>query len=128
MKSLARVLVVSALLSSAPTSARADGSSDLEALLSETDVTAASKSSETASTAPATSSIITAEDIKTYGIHSLDEAIDFLALGAFASGSWRDPDVGARGVVIPNDQGGHFLLLVNGHAVNEPLFGTARFG
>jgi outer membrane receptor protein involved in Fe transport len=36
-------------------------------------------------------------------------------------------DIGARGVMLPNDSGDHVLLLINGHAVNEPLFGTARF-
>ncbi len=119
------VLTIAAiLLAAAP--ARADDS-DLEALLNETVVTTASKSAETSSTAPATSSIITAEDIRNYGMHSLDEAINFLALGAFTSNTGRAVDVGARGVTIPNDQGGHFLMLVNGHAVNEPLFGTARF-
>ncbi|MGH7293444.1 MAG: TonB-dependent receptor plug domain-containing protein, partial [Polyangiaceae bacterium] len=36
-------------------------------------------------------------------------------------------EVGARGVLLTADSGDHFLLLVDGHAVNEPLFGTARF-
>jgi outer membrane receptor protein involved in Fe transport len=36
-------------------------------------------------------------------------------------------DIGARGVFLKGDQGNHFLLLVDGHAVNEQLSGSARF-
>ncbi|MET0591522.1 MAG: TonB-dependent receptor, partial [Polyangiaceae bacterium] len=32
------------------------------------------------------------------------------------------------GVIMSGDHGNHFLLLINGHAVNEPLYGTAHFG
>ena len=107
--------------------ARADDTSDIQALLNETVITTASKSAERGSTAPATSTILTAEDIKQYGIHSIDEAIDFLSLGAFTSNTLRAVDVGARGVLLSRDQGDHFLLLVDGHAVNEAFFGAARF-
>jgi outer membrane receptor for ferrienterochelin and colicins len=105
--------------------AHAEGA-DLQSLLSENVITTASKSAETSSTAPATSTILTAEDIRTYGIHSIDEAIDFLSLGVVTSNTLRAADVGARGVLLPRDQGNHFLMLVDGHAVNEPLYGTAR--
>lgn len=108
--------------------ARAEDGSDLEALLNETVITTASRSAERGSSAPATSTILTAEDIRTYGIRSLDEAIDFLSLGAMTSNPLRAVDVGSRGVLIPNDHGNHFLLLINGHAVNEALYGAARFG
>jgi outer membrane receptor for ferrienterochelin and colicins len=107
--------------------ARADDTSELEGLLDETVVTTASKSAETGSSAPATSTTLTAEDMRRYGIHSLDEAIDFLSLGVVTSNPLRSVHVGARGVLLPRDQGDHFLLLVNGHSVNEPLFGAARF-
>jgi outer membrane receptor protein involved in Fe transport len=114
-------------LSLAGSAARADDTSDLRGLLSEPVVTTASKSAETASVAPGTSTTLTAEDMRRYGMHSLDEAIDFLSLGVVTSNPLHDVDIGARGVMIPNDSGDHFLLLVNGHAVNEPLFGGARF-
>ena len=107
--------------------AHADDTSDLQGLLNETVVTTASKSAETSTTAPATSTTITAEDMRRYGIHSLDEAIDFLSLGVVTSNPLHQVDIGSRGVTIPSDQGDHFLLLVNGHAVNEALFGSARF-
>jgi len=109
------------------TAARASGDADLDGLLGETIITTASKGAERGSSAPATSTILTAEDIRTFGIHSIDEAINFLSLGAVTSNPLRSVDIGARGVLLPNDQGNHFLLLINGHAVNEALYGAARF-
>ena len=108
-------------------SARADDTSELETLLSETVVVGASRSAEVSSTAPAVTTMLTAEDIRRYGIRSLDEAIDFLSLGAATSNTLRSVDIGSRGVLIPRDQGSHILLLINGHAVNEALYGAARF-
>jgi outer membrane receptor for ferrienterochelin and colicins len=112
--------------------ARADtdgtSSSNLEMLLEENVVTTVSKSAETSTVAPATSTSITAEELRTHGIRSLDEAIDFLSLGVVTANPLRDPDIGARGVLITGDRGNHLLLLLNGHAVNEPLYGSAQFG
>jgi outer membrane receptor for ferrienterochelin and colicins len=106
--------------------ASADGTSDIEGLLDENIVTTASKSAETATTAPATSSILTAEDIRQYGIHSLAEAINYLGLGAITFDPLFAADIGARGIFLKGDQGNHFLLLVDGHAINEQLGGSAR--
>src|SRR5580700_3720623 len=107
--------------------ARGDDTGDLQGLLSETYVSGASKTTESNSTAPAISTTLTSDDIRRYGIHSLDEAIDFLSLGAFTSSNFENTDIGANGVIIPRDQGDHILLLINGHAMNEALYGAARF-
>ena len=107
--------------------ARADDG-DLVGLLNEKVITTASQSAETASSAPAVSTTITAEDLRAFGIHSLDEAIDFLSLGAVTSDNLRDGDIGARGVLVSGDHGNHFLILVDGHAMNEALRGSAQFG
>ena len=107
--------------------ARADDEEDIRELLAEPVVTTASKSAEPGANAPATSTTLTADDMRTFGIHSIDEAIQFLSLGVMTSNPLKAVDVGARGILLPNDQGDHFLMLVDGHAVNEPLYGTARF-
>lgn len=107
--------------------AQSSDTSDLESLLDQSVVTTASKSAETSTTAPATSSTLTAEDIRRYGLHSVAEAIDFLSLGAVTANPLGPAEVGARGVLLSSDSGDHFLLLVDGHAVNEPMKGTARF-
>jgi outer membrane receptor protein involved in Fe transport len=101
--------------------------SELQSLLEQNVVTTASKSAETSTTAPATSSTLTAEDMRRYGIHTVAEAIDFLSLGAVTSDPLSTVEAGARGVLLSRDSGDHFLLLVDGHAVNEAFFGAARF-
>jgi outer membrane receptor for ferrienterochelin and colicins len=125
MKRCPAALTMILLVGAGP--ALADDAGDLRGLLEQTVVTTASKSAETGTDAPATSSTITAEQLRRHGIHSLDEAIDFLSLGAVTSNPLREVDIGARGIVMAGDQGAHFLLLVDGHAVNEPLYGSARF-
>jgi outer membrane receptor for ferrienterochelin and colicin len=107
--------------------ARADDSSDLNALLTESIVSTPSKSSETATTAPATSSVITASDLQRWGIHSLDEAINYLALGMVTTNPLQALEIGARGVLLTADFGAHVLVLIDGHPINEPWNGTAYF-
>jgi outer membrane receptor for ferrienterochelin and colicins len=109
----------------APALARADG--DLEAILEEHVVTTASQTAETAKTAPATTSVITAEEIHRHGIRSLNEALNYLSLGMFTTNPAHGVEAGARGVLITVDYGNHILLLIDGHAVNEPYGGAASF-
>jgi outer membrane receptor protein involved in Fe transport len=108
--------------------ASAQSTEDLRGLLEETVVTTASKTKETGSNAPATSTTLTADDMRRYGIRTVDEAINFLSLGAVAYNPFYTPDVSVRGVGIEADQGDHVLLLVDGHTMNDPLYGLARFG
>jgi outer membrane receptor for ferrienterochelin and colicin len=113
---------------SPPAPEEAADTSELQGLLNENVVQTASKSAEVGTTAPATVTTVTAEDLRRYGIRTLAEAIDFLSLGAVTSDSQHAVDIGARGVMIPNDNGDHMLLLINGHTQNESLFGRASFG
>ena len=57
-------------------SARAEDTSALEGLLSEPIVSSASKQAEDASSAPALSTSLTAEDLRRYGVRTLAEARD----------------------------------------------------
>jgi outer membrane receptor for ferrienterochelin and colicins len=107
--------------------ARADEATDIQSLLDEHVIVTAASTAQRESAAPALSTTITAEDIKTFGFRSIAQAIDFLSLGAFTGDPLRTPDIGSRGVLFENDNGKHFLLLINGHAVNDPLYGAARF-
>ena len=100
----------------------------LEGLLDQSVVSGATKSAETASTAPATSTSISAEDLRRYGIRSLDEAIDFLSLGMVTEDPLGDPELNARGVLITQDYGAHVLLLIDGHVVNEAWGGAIYLG
>ena len=126
IRQIARLAALLGATLYAPVS-RAQGAGDLESTLNENVVVTTSTSAQRASTAPATSITLTAEDLRLYGIRSLDEAINFLSLGVITSDPLRTPDIGARGVLLPDDNGKHFLLLVNGHALNDPVYGAARF-
>jgi outer membrane receptor for ferrienterochelin and colicins len=110
----------------APPVAEAD-LSELRGLVDEPILSTASQSLETASAAPATSTSISAEELRRFGIRSLDEAINYLSLGMLTQNPLHSVDVGARGVLLTSDFGNHVLLLVNGHAMNEQFDGTAYF-
>ncbi len=108
--------------------AQAQDLTSLETVLAEPIVSSASKQSEGASAAPALSTSLTAEDIRRFGIRTLAEAIDFLAIAAASSEDLNGGEMGARGVLITGDRGNHFLVLVDGNVVNEPLRGGATLG
>jgi outer membrane receptor for ferrienterochelin and colicins len=117
------VLVVFASLA-LPGRARADDD-DLDALLNEKVVTGASSVAETTRDAPATSTVITGDELRTYGARTLAEAIDMLSLGAMTAQASDSGEIGARGVLIAHSGGQHFLLLINGQRANDILFGSA---
>jgi outer membrane receptor for ferrienterochelin and colicins len=95
---------------------------DFESLLDEPVVTTASRSAERASSAPATVYTITAEEIRTFGMRSIDEALNYLGIGVYTH-RVRDyttaADTGAQGVLL-RDGGRHILVLVDGHTMNAP--------
>jgi outer membrane receptor for ferrienterochelin and colicins len=124
---LAPVLALCAVALPWTAPARADDASDLAGLLAEPVVSGASKSAEAASDAPATTSVLTAADMRRYGIRSLAEAIDFLGMGLITQDPLHSVEIGSRGVLLTGDYGNHFLLVVDGHALNEPWGGAAYY-
>lgn len=132
MHPLASRLSFAAALLAASTSPRlavaADGedTADLEALLQESVVTTASRNEERASVAPASMTTVTAEEMRSAGVRSLDEALELLGLGLYVSRP-RDyltaVDVGAQGILL-RDFGRHVLVMLDGVALNSP--GTGR--
>lgn len=124
MKTLASCLLF-ALTAAAEEPVPDDG--NLEALLEETVVTGASKTAEVSGAAPATVTVITAESLSRFGIHSLDEALNFLSLGMVTQNPLHSVDIGARGVLLTADFGNHVLLLLDGQTLNEQWDGTAYF-
>ncbi len=96
-------------------------------LLDEHVVTGASKADELAKDAPATTSVITGEDMTRYGMRSVAEAIDFLGMGLVTQNPLHSVEVGGRGVLLTSDFGNHVLLIVDGHVLNEQWSGTAYF-
>jgi len=127
---LQRVTVVAfaaSALAALPKVAHADDAEDLAGLLDETVVNGASKTDELSKDAPGTTHVITAEDMRRYGIRSIAEAIDFLGMGLVTQNPLHSVEIGGRGVLLTSDFGNHVLLLVDGHVLNEPWDGTAYF-
>lgn len=124
----AGAITVALVTAFAPRPARAQGIADIEGLLDQAVLSTASKASaQPSSIAPATTTTITADDLRRYGIHSLDEALNFFALGMVTESPRQTVEIGARGVLLSTDFGDHVLLLVDGHAVNEQWGGTAYY-
>jgi outer membrane receptor protein involved in Fe transport len=109
-------------------SARAAQAEDVGSILEVLEqnvVTGASRSAERATDAPAMSSTVTADELRRYGIHRLDQALNFLSLGMFSHGRMGAAEVGARGVALARDANSHVLVVLDGMIVNEQAGGTA---
>jgi outer membrane receptor for ferrienterochelin and colicins len=92
----------------------------LSSLLDEQVVTTASRGAERASSAPAAIFTITAADIRTFGIRTVDEALAYLGIG-IQTPRVRDylggGDIGAQGLLL-RDVGRHVLVLLDGQVMN----------
>jgi outer membrane receptor for ferrienterochelin and colicins len=122
------LLLLALLVPAAAVRAQPAGSEplqSLEALLDEPIVTTASRAAERASTAPATVFSISAEDMRAYGVRSVDEALALLGVGLHLQKA-RDYstglDVGAQGIML-RDYGRHLLVLLDGHVMNAQASG-----
>jgi outer membrane receptor protein involved in Fe transport len=90
-------------------------------------VSGASKYMQKASEAPSSISIITAEEIHTYGWRSLSEALS--SLRGFYTTYDRDYYyMGVRGIGYPGDLSSRLLVLVDGIRVNETALGGVLMG
>lgn len=98
----------------------------LEEIL-EMDVYAASKLPQKSYEAPSAVTVITAEDIKTYGYRTLADILQSLP-GVYVSYDRNHRNVGVRGFGRPNDDNNHLLFLVDGHRLNDNLYDAGRTG
>lgn len=100
---------------------------DLEGLLDINVVSGASRERERSDDAPATITVVTADELRRYGLRTLHEAINFLSLGMVAQDPLHSVEVGSRGVLLTVDYGNHMLVVIDGHVMNEQWNGTAYF-
>jgi iron complex outermembrane receptor protein len=90
-------------------------------------ISTAAKYAQSASRAPASVTLITAEDLARYGYHTLEEV--FAALrGFYVSYDRNYSYIGARGFSRPTDYNNRLLLLIDGHGLNEDFYGSASTG
>jgi iron complex outermembrane receptor protein len=87
----------------------------------------ASERSQPVTEAPSSVSFITAEDISRYGYRTLADILHGVR-GLYVSDDRNFSGLGARGFGKPGDYNSRILLLVNGHRVNDNVFGQAQIG
>lgn len=110
----------------ATASTEASDALDLAQLLQEPVVSAASRTAESASDAPATTWVISGTDLKRYGIQSVEEAIRYLGHGmtSFEFDDRLNAAFGARGYLSTN-LGLHLAVLIDGNQAGGSTM-TAR--
>lgn len=91
------------------------------------EVTAATKSAVASESAPASISIITADEIAAFGYTSLTEALTAIR-GAFTSNDRSYESVGFRGFSPPGDYTNRVLVLLDGHPMNDAVTGQGYVG
>lgn len=121
-----RRLLALALVASSALGADSDSGAGLDALLA-TPVNSASKLERTSMRAPASITVVTAEQIESHGYRTLDEVLESVA-GLYLSNDRNYSYVGVRGFSRPTDYNTRILLLIDGHRVNEEVYGMASIG
>lgn len=77
--------------------------------------------------APASVTFITAAEIARYGYRTLADILRSVR-GMYVTSDRNFSFVGTRGFAKPGDYNSRILLLVNGHRVNDNIFGQAEIG
>lgn len=90
-------------------------------------VFAAAKFEQKIGEAPASVTVITADEIRRYGYSTLSEVLRGVA-GLYVTYDRTYEYLGVRGYYIPGDYSSRILVLVDGFAVNEPVYGGAAIG
>ncbi len=91
------------------------------------EVTAATKSAVASESAPASVSIVTADEIAAFGYTSLTEALTAIR-GTFTSNDRSYESIGFRGFSPPGDYTNRVLVLVDGHPINDAVTGQGYVG
>ena len=91
------------------------------------EVSGASRYEQSAAEAPASVTVITAEEIERYGYRTLADLLRTVR-SFYASYDRNYTYVGVRGFSRPGDYNTRILLLVDGHRLNEQVFDAAYFG
>ncbi len=89
-------------------------------------VQTASLHEESIESAPAAISVITAEDIETYGWRTFAEVLNHVR-GIFVTYDYTYHEIGVAGFSLPGDWSTRVLMLLNGHPMADNIFGSASY-
>ena len=87
----------------------------------------AARREQRTSEAPSSVTILTADDIRTFGWHTMAEALTSVR-GFYTTNDRNYTYVGVRGFGRPSDYNNRVLVLVNGHRFNDNVYDQALVG
>jgi iron complex outermembrane receptor protein len=90
-------------------------------------VSGASRYDQDTREAPASITIVTAEDIRRYGYRTLAEVLANVR-GFTVNDDRNYSYIGVRGFAVPGDFNSRVLFLVDGHSINDGVFQSALIG
>jgi outer membrane receptor for ferrienterochelin and colicins len=123
---LAVVLCVSAAVRAAAQTPDVTASLSLDSLLS-TPISTAAKYAQGIRQVAGSVTIVTAEDIRRFGYRNLRDVLNSMA-GVYVTNPRSYESVGIRGFGRLTDYNTRMLLLIDGHAVYESMWGQAMLG
>ena len=104
---------------------------DVEALsladLLERPIVAASRYEQKPASSPTLVSSVDSEQITALGYRSLGEALRSMR-GVYLSNDRNYSYLGTRGFAVPGDYNTRFALSIEGHRINDPVYGQAAMG
>jgi iron complex outermembrane receptor protein len=90
-------------------------------------VYAASRREQKSTEAPASVTIVTSEQIRRYGWRTMTDILGGVR-GFYVSKDRNYDAVGVRGFLRPGDFNLRILQLVDGHRMNDPIYGQSSYG
>jgi iron complex outermembrane receptor protein len=99
----------------------------IEQLLDVELTSTASKFSQEVTQAPASVTVVTAEQIREHGYRTLTDILGSVQ-GLYTTYDRNYSYIGVRGFARPGDYNTRVLLLVDGHRLNEPIYDMAPIG